>query len=690
MNELMGRVRLSILSLLLVLGLSPACERMEPPCPESVVTYTLTAGFEGQEDAPETRSTLSLNEEGTSATLSWTPGDQFKMIRGYSSTTFTTTGSGKCATFTAQGSLPSSGACYSLYPAGSLVYRSRQSNGESFVLTLPAVQQAVAGGIRDGLNLSVAYSATPTEDLTFRNVLCYIRFRLSGEATAQVSDIVLDADTPIAGDLTVSRLDGNLTVSSQSWPTTQETPSSTVRLVGPFTPGEDYFIALRPVSLSGFDLYFRNAPGRSIRKHSSRSLTLQRSHIYDFGTIALGDDFDAAVNHVEQTVRYQAASAGHKAIDLCVIPDGFREQELPAYQTLAQEAIDYLFETEPYKTYRDRFNVYIMSVPSAESGASVTNIFGLIKTRRDTYFMSRWGENSYDGMTADDDRVFSFVSRNCPSVRDGSRTIREVPILLIINDNRYAAISHIYADGRGYAMAPHFYDGAKTQWYYPYYVPNGNEGPSDGYHVRTEEDYADIGLFTGDWRNTALHEFGGHVIARLYDEYWSGTSYDATPTAVASQSWTVPNGLNVTHKKDAPPWKEALLDPQESLIARDTAYGRVGVWQGAGGQIFNRWRSEKTSCMIDNRPYFSAWQRILIVKRILSLSGEGFSLENFFARDVATDPVRELLHATPSAFSEPDRNAPIVVPMPAPPVLHDGDEALTLPQRKPSRSPLLP
>ena len=57
--------------------------------------------------------------------------------------------------------------------------------------------------------------------------------------------------------------------------------------------------------------------------------------------------------------------------------------------------------------------------------------------------------------------------------------------------------------------------------------------------------------------------------------------------------------------------------------------------------MFGRWRSEKINCMIDNRCYFSTWQRILIVKRIMEKTGGVFSLDDFFASDKTDDPVRD-------------------------------------------------
>ena len=45
------------------------------------------------------------------------------------------------------------------------------------------------------------------------------------------------------------------------------------------------------------------------------------------------------------------------------------------------------------------------------------------------------------------------------------------------------------------------------------------------------------------------------------------------------------------------------------------------------------YRSEVTSCMNNNIPYFSAISRQAIVERIKAYAGEPFSLEEFYAND---------------------------------------------------------
>ena len=71
--------------------------------------------------------------------------------------------------------------------------------------------------------------------------------------------------------------------------------------------------------------------------------------------------------------------------------------------------------------------------------------------------------------------------------------------------------------------------------------------------------------------------------------------------------------------------------------------------------------------MIDNRFYFSAWQRMLIVKRILKLAGESFDADAFFALDCPEDPVRDAVGSP--VMGQESKLPPIPVPPLAPPLL---------------------
>ena len=644
-----------------------SCTKEEPqaPVPVKETEYTLVADFEGTEDS---RSTLMLDDATSKATVIWTAGDSFKMYGGGYVATYSTTQSGPSATFRTSYSVGT--PCYSIYPAQG--GRGTKADGVyHLIAALPSHQTAVAGGIANGLNIAAAYSKTQTDALTFKSVPAYIRFRISGAAASSVKSVTFDAGKNVAGDLTID-IEENTEpqVSFQyNWSPVVEERSSKIVLSGDFTEGTDYLMALAPVTVNGFNMVFKNDEGQTIRLHSGKSITFQRSCIHDFGTINIGDAFPTDETG-EGMVQYLQASAGARPVVFCVVSEGFRTEELPLFTELASSAVDFLFDVEPFKTYKDYFSVYFMKVPSRESGASITDGKGNVTTARDTYFGARWGADSYDDMEADESTVYDYVAEHCPEIQAGTHVIDEVPVLMIINDDRYGGINHVYSSGRSYCMAPYTYSGGGMSWMYPGTVPVDDLGPESGARARNAADLAEVGTNSGDWRNTMLHEFGGHCFGRLGDEYW-GTKYYASPRAVASHSWPVPFALNVTENRDNPTWKAELLDIQEDLVQMDPRYGRIGVFQGAGTEIFNKWRSEKISCMIDNRCYFSAWQRILIVKRILLLAGKTYSATDFFAKDKTLDPVRDQASSPVSGWTGVDAG-PLMPPLP-PPVLHEVD-----------------
>lgn len=637
--------RISLLSALSGALLLLSCARQEVDVP----VYEVVASWEGDDAA--TRSRLVAGSETTNVV--WTRNDAFTMVGyndGFKVAYFSTTNDGTArATFTTSNNLAGYSPTYSLYPRSKARY---QYVGGEVCLIAPVqpTQKAKAGGVEEGVNIASAYSTNWQDNLYFMNVLTYVRFKLTGAAVNDLVSVSFDAGVTVTGDLTIRWENGEPVASlDRYWNPVMAERSTVVTLEGPFKQNKDYFIAMMPASLSGFNFIFKDKEGRTMTKHSSKDVTFKRSKSYDFGTIDLGDQLVTQEDDVEVT-KYMARTKGNKPVDLCIISEGFTQAELPQFQTLAQGAVDYLFGTEPFKSYKDYFNVYFLSVASNESGASVTDGSGTILTSRDTYFKARWGETNFNDMTADDDKVYSFVSHWCPEIADGTLKIQDVPILMLINDSRYAGRTRSAADGRGYSLVPYARDengNVKTlMWNYPQQIPKIDTPLTDpnlansSWMMLTNAIQQEIGGYSyGDWRNVVVHELGGHCFARFGDEYWR--TYNYADFAMASHSWADPFGLNIATDYGNVAWKSDLLDRKETLEAQDPHYGRIGRFQGGDDYMFGRWRAERVSCMTDNRRYFSAWQRILIVKRILEKAGETFSLNAFFAADVTTDPMRD-------------------------------------------------
>ena len=73
------------------------------------------------------------------------------------------------------------------------------------------------------------------------------------------------------------------------------------------------------------------------------------------------------------------------------------------------------------------------------------------------------------------------------------------------------------------------------------------------------------------------------------------------------------------------PWSHLIFDPQYS--------NTVDVYEGAFYHSRGVFRSEPTSCMHNNIPYYNAVSREAMVKRIMDYAGQPYSFESFKALD---------------------------------------------------------
>ena len=616
--------------------------------PANGAPFTFRADFGG------TRAHIEMNEAGTYAQSVWKAGDAARIFAidlssgGYQYAEMTAATGGASVEFNTPSGLTMGSPFYVTFPASSKVAK---SNGRPlFGVNIPAEQEAVAGGIKDGYTVAYVTVQSTDEFLHFKNKVSLVRFRMSGAIASQVKSVTIKGISPLAGDavlLVDSEGEASYTdrVSFGS-----DVKSLTVTLSGDFVAGQDYYLVLKPGTQSSFKMIFADGEGQSTTKIST-GFTFPEGRISDFGTIDLGDAFTDDNVSYEPIPDMTATAGAAKPVTSAVIGDGFTKDQMSDFEMLAKAGIDALMNTEPYKSYSDYFNVWILKAASKESGASITDGNGNVTTFVDTYFGSKWGESSYSDMAANATEVYNFVSENCPDIKNGIHPIQEVPVLLIVNDERYGGICHSSSNGQGYGMVPWTGHGRALSWSFPSNMastdnplptPVTNEVLQANYRKTTAEEMAAIKTNSGDWRNTLVHEFGGHCFGRLSDEYWSATQLNYLSGPIDTQTWPVPFGKNLAHDPTAAPWKSDLLDyPLATLVEKDANYGRIGAFQGGGTYMYGRWRSEMISCMIDNRFYFSTWQRMLIVQRIMTLSGSTFDVESFWANDVTTDPVRD-------------------------------------------------
>lgn len=144
-----------------------------------------------------------------------------------------------------------------------------------------------------------------------------------------------------------------------------------------------------------------------------------------------------------------------------------------------------------------------------------------------------------------------------------------------------------------------------------------------------------------DFRGIVQHEAGGHGFGKLGDEYIYHNAFiqtcnckdcehpsgdDDTKTTygrMKAQGWF--KNLSMTSDNTVVPWAHLIYNSKYSDY--------VDVFEGAYMHTRGVYRSEATSCMNNNIPYYSAISRQSIVERIKYCAGESFSLEEFYAKD---------------------------------------------------------
>ena len=323
-----------------------------------------------------------------------------------------------------------------------------------------------------------------------------------------------------------------------------------------------------------------------------------------------GEYIESKVYKTGEVIVYQK-NRTENPVTMVVTGDGYTKEDLLEggnFERQAKEALDFLFDVEPYKTYRDYFNVYIIPALSGEKGAdNYSN-----GVRKNTYFDSGWSDD-YSDMGANETTVMNFLETYCPDIVEGKVGLDDVPICLLINDSRYGGICYSWASGKSYAIVP------VTDGEWKFY---GDE---------------ELGISVCDWRNTFLHEYGGHSFGRLLDEYYDeGSDRTYYGNSINAHNWSVPMGLNVTADttgvNDLVYWKNMIDDER---------FPKVGFFEGGYTYEKGIWRSEAISAMYDNRRYFNAISRKIIVESIMKKANETFDFDDFCSKDVDYDELRD-------------------------------------------------
>ncbi len=254
----------------------------------------------------------------------------------------------------------------------------------------------------------------------------------------------------------------------------------------------------------------------------------------------------------------QTATKGN-GVNLVFMADCFDAKDISEGKYLdgVNEAIGYFFDVEPYKSYRDYFNVYVVFGMSPDSGV------GDVNTIREAKFGSAY---ALGGISPDESICFEYACK-APTVTESN--INQSLIVMVENTQDYGGICYMYGDDSAIAICPMSSD------VYPY-----------------------------DFRGIVQHEAGGHGFGKLGDEYIYHNEFIQTCkciccshvgefNAAKARGWY--DNLSLTGNMYDVPWSHLIFDEKYSNM--------VDIYEGGFMHMRGVFRSEPNSCMNNNIPY---------------------------------------------------------------------------------------
>ena len=272
----------------------------------------------------------------------------------------------------------------------------------------------------------------------------------------------------------------------------------------------------------------------------------------------------------------QKHSTGN-GIKLVFTGDAFSDKDISdgKFDTRVDQAVEAFFREEPYKSMRDRFDVYSVTAVSKNGEISVGS-----ETAFSTVF------SSGSGVDGNRRKVFEYASK-IPGIDISKATIN-----VIVNSSHYGGICYMYSDNSSISFTP----------------------------VISFDDE----LFA----QCVSHETAGHGFAKLKDEYDYGKpiTEEAKAEFLEQKEWGWGANVDIVGTASQIQW---------SFMLKDSRYkDYVGIYEGALTFGSGAWRPTFNSIMRFNTDGFNAPSRFAIFKRIIELSeGRSASFEEFASFD---------------------------------------------------------
>ncbi len=298
----------------------------------------------------------------------------------------------------------------------------------------------------------------------------------------------------------------------------------------------------------------------------------------------------------DEFITFQEATKGNGKLNIVLLGDGYNAKDISEGKLMENvtEAYGHFFDIEPYRTYKDYFNVYTAVSVSPESGVGSVN----------TIIYNKFNTTAKGGVTLsgrNGDSDFNYIMKYiCESGKIASEDLNQTLVIMVPNTYDYGGICYMWDEG--FAIA---------------YCPMSNYG------------------YPLDFRGVVQHEAGGHGFGKFGDEYIYHNAFIDNCICTCcghvfefnlakAKGWY--DNLSLTGKMSEVPWSHLIFHEKYSEF--------VDIFEG--GFMHNRgvYRSEHNSCMNNDIPYYSTISRESIVKRIMAYAGEEYSFEKFVENDV--------------------------------------------------------
>lgn len=266
----------------------------------------------------------------------------------------------------------------------------------------------------------------------------------------------------------------------------------------------------------------------------------------------------------------QKATKGN-GIDIVLMGDAYSDRMISLYDRTMKTAMEKFFDVEPYKSFRDYFNVYSVTAISKNE---------VYTSKSSTAFSCYFGALTHVG--GKDSKVFSYGRKAISEDR-----MDEALFVVVMNDNSHCSgTCYLFSSSGG-------------DW--------GNG---------TAVAYFTLGWYDEFFERVLHHEAGGHGFAKLADEY-DNKSGEIPENEIKSRQSKEKYGwwrnVDFTSDPNKVKWSHFLKDSRYK-------YDGLGVFEGAFTYAKGAYRPTENSIMNENTGGFNAPSREAIYYRIHKLA----------------------------------------------------------------------